>query len=192
MGLAAYALGWPLFLIGRSMDRLGKSIRTSARDALIADSTPVEHRGAAFGLHRAMDTAGAVLGPLAVVAIITWRPNFPLAWLFFIALGPGVLSALLALVAVKDIPHEPAEGKPPSIFQKYPGAFWHVLIAAGVFALGNSSDTFLILRAKELGMGFRSVVLAYAAYNVVYALASLPAGGCRTGLRESGSCRRGG
>jgi MFS family permease len=177
MGLAAFALGWPLFLIGRSMDRLGKSIRTSARDALIADSTAVEHRGAAFGLHRAMDTAGAVCGPLAAVAIRTWRPDFPLAWLFFIALGPGVVSALLALLAVKDIPHEPGAGKPPALFQKFPRPFWHVLIAAGVFAIANSSDTFLILRAKELGMGFRTVVLAYAAYNVIYAAASLPAGG---------------
>src|SRR5207244_2071287 len=141
-----YAVGWPLFLVGRSLDRLGKSIRTSARDALIADSTAPEHRGAAFGLHRAMDSAGARGGPLVPAAACTFRPAFPLAWLFFLALGPGLLSALLALVAVRDIPHPPGEGKPPPIFQKYPAPFWHLLVAAGIFALGNSSDTFLILR----------------------------------------------
>src|SRR5439155_7136698 len=106
MGLAAYALGWPLFFIGRCTDRLGKSIRTSARDALIADSTQPQYRGVAFGLHRAMDTCGAVLGPLLAVLIIVLRPGTPLQWLFFLALLPGLLSSLLAFLAVRDIPHE--------------------------------------------------------------------------------------
>src|SRR3954447_26421725 len=107
MGLAAYAGGWPLLFVGRLSDRVGKSIRTGARDALIADSTEPTQRGLAFGVHRAMDTTGAILGPLVALLIITIKPNFPLAWLFFVAVGPGLASAALAQLAVKDIPHPP-------------------------------------------------------------------------------------
>jgi MFS family permease len=178
MGLAAYAIGWPLLFAGRLLDRTGKSIRTGARDALIADSTNPAQRGLAFGLHRAMDTTGAVLGPLVALAIITFRPNVPLAWLFFVALGPGAASAALAAIAVKDIPHAPrADSKPPPIFQSYPRPLWHLIAAMALFALGNSSDAFLILRSKELGLTFAQVILAFAGYNVIYALAATPLGG---------------
>ena len=178
MGLAAYALGWPLLFAGRLLDRVGKSVRTGARDALIADSTNPAARGLAFGVHRAMDTAGAVLGPLVALAIITIKPNVPLAWLFFVALVPGALSALLAQMAVRDIPHEAhADAAPPPIFQNYPRPMWHLIIAVAVFALGNSSDAFLILRSKELGLTFAQVILAFTVYNVVYAIAAIPLGG---------------
>jgi MFS family permease len=178
MGAAAYALGWPLLFVGRTLDRVGKSIRTSARDALIADSTHESQRGLAFGVHRAMDTTGAVLGPLIALAVIHYRPGWPLAWLFFIALAPGVLSALLALVAVKDIPHQAhPDAKPPPIFQPYPTPLWHLIVAAGLFAIGNSSDAFLLLRSKDLGLSFEQVILVFVAYNVVYAIAAGPLGG---------------
>jgi len=177
MGFAALAGGWPMFLLGRSADRLGKSIRTSARDALIADSTEPQHRGVAFGLHRAMDTCGAVLGPLLALLIVLVKPGIPLQWLFFIALVPGVLSSLLAFLAVKDIPHEArADAKPPPIFQSFPKPLWHLIAAAALFSLGNSSDSFLILRSKEIGLSFPQVILAFALYNVVYALGALPLG----------------
>lgn len=177
MGLAATAGGWPVFLVGRSADRLGKSIRTAARDALIADSTDPRHRGLAFGLHRAMDTCGAVLGPLVALAIVVARPGVPLQWLFFVALAPGLLSALLAAVAVRDIPHEPRAGaRPPPIFQRFPRPLWQLVAAAALFSLGNSSDAFLVLRSKELGMGFSQVVLAFAVYNAVYAALAVPLG----------------
>jgi MFS family permease len=177
MGFAAHALGWPLFFAGRLLDRIGKSIRTSARDALIADSTPGDRRGAAFGLHRAMDTLGAVVGPLTALLLMTMWPALPLAWLFFAAFVPGFLSALLALVAVREMPHEPGRNvKPPPIFQPYPRPLWCLIFAVCVFSLGNSSDSFLILRSKELGLSFGQVVLAYALYNLVYALGALPLG----------------
>lgn len=177
MGLAAYTLGWPLFFAGRVVDRLGKSVRTSARDALIADSTPQDRRGVAFGLHRAMDTMGAVIGPLMALLVITLWPGIPMAWLFFLALVPGLLSALLAQIAVRDIPHPAqSQAKPPPIIQSYPKPFWHLIAVAALFALGNSSDSFLILRSKEVGLSFGQVILAFALYNVVYALAALPLG----------------
>jgi MFS family permease len=176
MGMAAYAGGWPLFLLGRCSDRVGKSVRTSARDALIADSSHPARRGAAFGLHRAMDTAGAVLGPLLALAVVLLWPHAPLAWLFFVALAPGVLSSLLALLVVRDVPHAPGAGAVPPLFQAYPRALWHLIAAAAVFSLGNSSDSFLILRSRELGLSFPQVVLAFALYNALYALAALPLG----------------
>ncbi|HSV16096.1 MAG TPA: MFS transporter [Tepidisphaeraceae bacterium] len=177
MGLAAIVGGWPLFLVGRSTDRLGKSIRTSSRDALIADSTEPEYRGVAFGLHRAMDTCGAVLGPLIALSIVLLWRGVPLQWLFFVALIPGLLSAGLATVAIKDIPHEAhPEATPPPILQSFPAPLWHLIIAATVFSIGNSSDSFLILRSKELGLTFPQVILAFAVYNVVYAIAATPLG----------------
>ena len=178
MGISATAVGWPLFLLGRCADRLGKSIRTSSRDALIADSTPAEDRGIAFGLHRSMDTAGAVLGPLiALLIIVMWR-GIRLQWLFYAALIPGVFSSLLAMVAVRDIPHEVHRGaRPPSLLQRFPRPLWVLIAAAGLFSLGNSSDAFLILRSKELGLSFAQVILAFAVYNAIYALGSMPLGG---------------
>ena len=106
MGLAALFGGWPVFLAGRSADRLGKSIRTAARDALIADATTPENRGISFGLHRAMDTCGAVLGPLTALFILWQWPHTPLHYLFFIALFPGLMSTLLVSLFVTDVPHE--------------------------------------------------------------------------------------
>jgi MFS family permease len=177
MGLAATVGGWPLFLLGRCTDRLGKSIRTSSRDALIADSTEPAYRGTAFGLHRAMDTTGAILGPLVALVIVLVRPDVPLQWLFFVALLPGVLSSLLAQLAIREIRHEAHAGaKPPAIFLRYPKALWQLVGAAAIFSLGNSSDAFLILRSNELGLSFAQVILAFAVYNAVYALGAIPLG----------------
>jgi MFS family permease len=177
MGIAGLAGGWPMFFVGRCADRLGKSIRTSARDALIVDSTDPSMRGAAFGMHRAMDSAGAVIGPLSALLILMIWPNVSLTWLFFIAFAPGVASSLLAIVAVRDVPHEAdPHAKPAPIIQKYPRSLWLLIAANFVFSIGNSSDSFLILRSKEIGLGFRAVVLSYALYNAVYALGSYPLG----------------
>lgn len=204
MGLAAVAVGWPLFLLGRAGDRLGKSIRTSARDALIADSTEPGSRGIAFGFHRAMDTAGAVLGPLLALALIIglvgygtafsakWATdkaqlhqdrhliqNLPLEWVFFVAVVPGLISVALAVFGVREIAPQSAPssgGRPPALFQHFPRAFWHLLAANALFSLGNSSDSFLILRSGEVGLSFGHILLAFALYNTVYALAATPLG----------------
>ena len=194
MGLASVT-GWPIFLAGRTADRLGKSIRTSPRDALIADSTEAEFRGKAFGFHRAMDTCGAILGPLVALAVIIaiagWHATFsarwgtadhairnlPLARLFYLAIIPGLVSAATVLVFVREIrPEKTSAGKPPAIFQSFPWAFWMLIIANGVFSLGNSSDTFLILRSGEMGLGFGTIILAYVLYNGIFAATATPLG----------------
>ena len=179
MGLAAFAVGWPLFLLGRCSDRFGKSIRTAARDALIADSTDPAYRGVAFGFHRAADTAGAVLGPLLTLGLLIVRPETPLTTLFVVAFVPGLLSTLIAGTGVRDIAHvkKPKASETPKARQRLPRSVWHLAAAFAVFSLGNSSDSFLILRSKELGLSFQQVILAYALFNVVYAVMATPLGG---------------
>lgn len=177
MGVAAWVLGWPLFFAGRCGDRLGKSVRTAARDALIADSTEPAYRGVAFGFHRALDTCGAVLGPLTALAILALWPAAPLAWLFIVALVPGALSVLLVVFGVHDIPHSPggrSESRPQT--GALPRFFWLLLAAFALFSLGNSSDSFLILRSRELGLSFAHVILVYTFFNVVYAACATPLG----------------
>lgn len=191
MGLAAFFAGWPIFLAGRCADRLGKSIRTAARDALIADATTSENRGIAFGLHRAMDTAGAVLGPCAAIAIVLYWRNANLAWLFLMALLPGIAATLLVAFLVRDEPRAPdhAAAKARTHFmQKYSRAFWLFLAATTVFSLGNSSDTLLIQRAVDVGLGQHAsasspdtsekvfALAIYAFFNIFYAVLSTPVG----------------
>jgi len=177
MGVAVFFGGWPMYFAGRCADRLGKSIRTSARDALIVDSTDPDVRGAAFGLHRAMDTCGAVLGPLVALIVLKLWPNISLANLFFIALVPGLVSSMLAMLAVRDVPHEAhPDAKPPAILQRFPATLWLLIGANVIFSFGNSSDSFLILRSRDLGNGFAAVIIAYVLYNLVYAVASYPLG----------------
>ncbi|MGA3066922.1 MAG: MFS transporter [Tepidisphaeraceae bacterium] len=204
IGLATFG-GWPIFLLGRTADRLGKSIRTSPRDALIADSTEPEFRGKAFGFHRAMDTCGAILGPLVALAVIVafagFRATFsahwtggenaiarlPLARLFYLAIIPGLISASIVLVFVREIrPAENRAATPPSILQSFPRPFWNLLIANAVFSLGNSSDAFLILRSGELGLGFGAIVLAYVLYNAIFAATATPLGAVSDRLGRKG------
>jgi MFS family permease len=102
----------------------------------------------------------------------------PLAWLFVIAVIPGALCVLLAALAVHDIPHQAAGApiKAPPIFQKFPLVFWHFLVGFAIFSLGNSSDSFLLLRSKEAGLSMQQVILAYVIYNVVFVLGAIPLG----------------
>src|SRR4051794_22527169 len=167
------AQGWGLVLVARFSDRVGKGVRTSPRDALIAADTPPEMRGAAFGFHRASDTAGAVVGPLLGLALYELFDH-NLRPLFFVAFVPALIS--VALIAfVREHPPAPAEvakarSEPilasPGIL---PRRYWRVVALLGVFGLVNFSDVFIILRASDLGLGFVSIILAYVLYNLVYA-----------------------
>ncbi len=179
MGLAALVTGpaaWGIFLTGRISDRLGKAVRSAPRDALIADSVPKEQRGAAFGFHRAMDTCGAIIGPLLTLLIIHKNPDLPLHWLFFAAIIPGALSVITAWKYVNEIRVAPKIEKSGEARHSYPARFWWIVVAFAIFSLGNSSDSFLLLRAKELGLGFSQVIFAYALYNLVNALLAWPLG----------------
>ncbi|MBA4181194.1 MAG: MFS transporter [Anaerolinea sp.] len=186
--VAGYALGalgkllvglsvvWPFALVGRSVDRFGKGIRGAPRDAMLADFATSEDRGRVFGFHRAMDTLGAVAGPLVGLAFL--QSGAALRIVILLAVIPGILSVLAmrlvpeSRLAVKHTAAA-APGHSPA---HLPTAFYLLLGATTVFMIGNSSDAFLILRSKDLGLTTTLVVLAYVAYNAVYALLSLPAG----------------
>jgi len=172
----AVAFHWPMVLFARVGDRLGKGLRTSPRDALIAQWTPPAVRGRGFGFHRAADTAGAVVGPLVALALLAligenFRPIFALA------LVPAVL-AIVVLRGVSDRAPAPdeRESQPRLQLRGFGRGYYVFLGISLLFALGNSSDVFIILRARNLGLGVSEAVLAYALYNVVYALLSMPAG----------------
>ncbi len=177
--LLATAFHWPQVLIARTTDRFGKGVRTSPRDALIADSSLPEVYGRSFGFHRAADTAGAVLGPLIGLAILQIVGQNHLRPVLLAATIPGVLSVgLLAFVRERRRPPQPV-AKAPGPKLDLSGAspvFWMFLTISLLFALGNSSDTFLILRAKDLGLSLSIVILMYVLYNASYSLLSLPAG----------------
>ena len=174
--LLGLATGWPIVLVARFIDRVGKGVRTSPRDALLAADTPPRLRGRAFGFHRAADSAGAVVGPLLGLALYE-ALDHRLRPLFFVAFVPAAVSvALVALV------REGAEGgaTPGGTIVAggwaLPPGFWRAISFLVVFGLVNFSDALLILRAKELGMTFVDIILVYVLYNCAYAALSYPAG----------------
>jgi MFS family permease len=169
----AAAWAWGVVLVARVADRLGKAARTAPRDALIRDSTPATLRGAAFGYHRAFDTAGAVAGPLLAVALLA--AGVSLRTVLIVAVVPGFLTLVL-LRAVREATTAGETVQGAARPEPLPGAFWGALVVWTIFSLGNSSDAFLILRAHDLGLSTTLVVLAYAGYNVVYSGLSWPLG----------------
>ena len=172
--LIGFALAWPLVLVARFADRFGKGLRTTPRDALIAADTAPEHRGRAFGFNRALDTAGAVVGPLAGLALYE-ALDHRIRPLFFVAFIPAAASvALIGLVREPDMP--PVQEGPRQSRGALPRRYWRVVTFLTLFGLANFSDALLILRAQALGLSFVEIVLAYALYNVSYALLSYPAG----------------
>jgi MFS family permease len=174
-GMVAAAPGWGLVLTGRIVDRFGKGARSTPRDALIRDSTPAELRGSSFGYHRAMDTAGAVLGPL--LAVILLESGVALRGILWVACGLGVVT-LVVLRGVREAPgHDSTRAAAVAVEREaLPPVFWGALVVWVLFSLGNSSDAFLVLRARDLGLGVVVVVLAYAIYNVIYCSLSWPFG----------------
>ena len=178
--LIGLASGWPTVLFARFIDRLGKGVRGSPRDALIADSTTADQRGRAYGLHRTMDTAGAVAGPLVALGLVAWF-NEELRTIFMLAVIPGVLSTL-AVLFVRETPRPrpaatPAERSATGIGIKQLDRRLVLFLGASlIFAIGNSSDIFLLLRAKDLGLSTTAAILAYVVYNFVYMSTAYPLG----------------
>jgi len=184
------ASAWSTVLLGRTVDRIGKGFRTSPRDALIADASSPATRGRAFGLHRSLDTAGALIGVLISAALLWWLTGTPSATadasrdaqpyriIFAIAAAIGLVALALTWlvrdVAAPESVASKAESVPATL--SLPGRYWRSLATLLVFALANSSDAFLLLRAHQVGLSAWAVVAAYAAYNVIYAALSYPAG----------------
>ena len=179
------AYSWPFVLFARFLDRFGKGVRTSARDALIAESSDISIRGRSFGFHRALDTAGAVAGPLLALIAIQFLNN-NLRLIFFLSFIPAFIGILLLILFVKE---KNKDMNSSAVFhfkwRDIDPSFKIFLFISFVFALGNSSDVFLILRAKSLGLSLTLVILAYVLFNLTYAIFSTPAGiisdkiGCR-------------
>jgi len=176
----AVAFVWPVALLARFMDRLGKGMRVAPRDALIAAASAERERGLAFGLHRAMDTIGAIIGPLAALLLVYLQ--VPLRWVFIAAFIPGVLSVVVILRKVDDRRSRPRRAAFRLALPRSPAFRW-LLAGTTIFAAGNSTDMFILLRAQTLFPSSTAVpaaagvVLLYVLYNVVYSAGSVPLGG---------------
>jgi MFS family permease len=174
--LVGFATAWGHVLAVRFSDRIGKGIRTSPRDALIAASAPVDDRGRAFGLQRAMDHMGAVVGPLAAFLLLSGA-GLPLRTVFFLSAIPGAAAVAVLVFLVRD--HR-ASAAPPLGEKlgdgRLPPAFRRYLLIVGLFTLGNASDAFLILRAVEAGVPAAYVPLLWGAFHAVKSSLSVPAG----------------
>ncbi len=174
--LSATTASWQVLGL-RFADRFGKGIRTSPRDALIADSTPKERRGISFGFHRAMDSAGAVLGPLLAFLILP-LVNGNYRTLFLIASVPALLAVMILLLFLRErTASKERSGMPVKLsLAGFDRRFRVFILAVAVFTLGNSSDAFLLLRARDLNVGIVYVPLLWLVMHLVYSLVSSPAG----------------
>ncbi len=209
--MIALATVWPLVVGGRLLDRFGKGLRGAPRDALIADAVTKNQRGQAFGLHRAFDTAGALVGVLFSALLLWWLTGTPKAsvsgqgvsaatetpaWIYRAIFGIGAalgFASLILTFMVKEsearqsdaTDSAPTVGENKSmdenssatkVWARLPASYWYVLAVLVLFSLANSSDTFLLLRARDLGYSPWAVVMVYAFYNLFYSLLSYPAG----------------
>ena len=182
-----FASSWQQVLAIRLTDRVGKGVRTAPRDAMIADAVPPEQRGIAFGFHRAMDHAGAVIGPLVgalLVALFVVNSEAPTArefvTIFLAASIPAIMAVLVAIFFMREseVPKRPqpqdTETKPLKLsLRGFDGNFKKFLLVLALFTLSNSSDGFLILRAQELGVPITIVPLLWAAHHATKVLSSL-------------------
>jgi MFS family permease len=187
--LVAAAWAWPVVLVGRVVDRLGKGVRSAPRDALIAASVPPQDLGRAYGFHRTGDTLGAVIGPLIALLALWWLDGDVEAVLWW-AVVPAVASVLLTLLVVerRRTPQPPADAvRSPELRtdrrrvrrpqrSPLPRRFWRVCGVLVAIAVVNFPDALLLLRVSDLGYSTTEVVLAYVLFNVVYAASSYPAG----------------
>lgn len=172
----AAAGAWPVVLGARFAERFGKGIRNAPRDALLAESTPDHQRGRAFGFERAMDSAGAVLGPLVALALVEWAMLDARA-IFLISGIPAAMAALLILTVRER--REKLVKRTKNLRLSLAGTtrdYKLLLLITAVFGLANSANAFLILRAEQLGLQTAWTILAYTLYNAVSSLASMPAG----------------
>jgi MFS family permease len=187
-GYALGALTKPLFamasstgviITARLLDRVGKGVRGAPRDALVADITPANIRGAAFGLRQSLDTVGAFLGPLLAVGLmLLWANDFRAV--FWVAVVPGLMAVALLLFGVREPEHHEGQRKTNPIrrenLARLGSAYWWVVVIGAVFTLARFSEAFLVLRAQQSGIAMALVPLVMVAMNVVYSVSAYPFG----------------
>ncbi|HUS01317.1 MAG TPA: MFS transporter [Chitinophagaceae bacterium] len=170
---------WIFFV--RTLDRLGKGLRTGARDAVLSDEATLQTKGKIFGFHRSMDTIGAVLGPLLALLYLQWHPH-DYKTLFFIAFAPGLLSVGCSLLLKdKHVIRKPLASKPGffsffGYWKQSPDLYKKLVAGLLLFTLFNSSDVFLLLKVKQSGLNDSDVITVYIFYNLVFAAFAFPVG----------------
>jgi MFS family permease len=179
--LIGLAVSWPGVLVLRFIDRIGKGVRTSPRDALIAESTPMHYRGKAFGFHRAADHAGAVVGPLLATLLIAFF-QFDLKTVFMLSVIPGLLAIAVLSAGVKETP---LEARPAArheslrirqAWREMPQTLRRFAMILFLFTLGNSTDAFLLLKAQQLGVSVPLIPVLWTVLHIVKMGSSLPGG----------------
>ena len=175
----AMASGVGAVVAARFIDRVGKGIRGAPRDALIADLTPPNQRGAAFGLRQSLDTVGAFLGPLLATALmLLWANDFRAV--FWVAVIPGLMAVVLLVVGVREAPRAPTARPVNPISRaalaRLGPAYWRVVVVGAVFTLARFSEAFLVLRAQQVGIAVSWVPLVMVAMSAVYAASAYPFG----------------
>ena len=178
-----FANTWGLVAGVRWADRVGKGIRTAPRDALVADSVNKEIRGLAFGFHRALDTAGAMVGIL-IAALVVWLAQknslelsrYTFQIIVLVSMVPAFLAVLSLAIGAKDVPVQGQRTAPRLSLRGMGKPFIIFLVIVSIFTLGNSSDAFLVLRAQNLGMSVTGILIMLVMFNLIYSLISTPAG----------------
>ncbi len=177
----AFSATWVHVLLLRFTDRVGKGLRTSPRDAIIADSTDPAFRGKAYGFHRGLDHAGAIVGPLAATALL-YLFHDDLPTVFLLSFIPGILAVCLLLFGLREkegeasAPHAASGFSVRSAWTEMPGSFHKYLAIVLLFTLGNSTDAFLLLRAQQLGVNIMLLPAIWVVLHIVKMAFSLPGG----------------
>lgn len=175
--IVALAATWHHVMGFRFMDRLGKGIRTAPRDAIIAESSETAYMGRAFSFHRSLDTMGAVIGPALAFFFLGIFSN-DYRKVFWLSMIPGIIAVLLIILFITEkkrvvIAHA---DRPKLTIKHFDWRFKFFVVIAGIFAIGNSSDVFLILRAQQIGIPAIMIPAVYLLFNLIYAMSAIPAG----------------
>ncbi len=173
--LIGLSSSWGGVLGARFLDRMGSGIRSAPRDALVAASADEKNRGKAFGLEGVGDNLGAFLGPIVAVGLL-FILHFPIRSIFYLAIIPGLLAVGMILFVKEKHVVVQAKAKLDISVNKFPKGYWKYLLVTGLFGIGNSSNAFLILQTKNIGVPLELTILIYAVYNLVAALISYPSG----------------
>ncbi len=174
----AASVGW--VFAARCIDRLGKGIRVAPRDALVAELTPQAHRGAAYGLRQALDSVGALIGPLLAVVLMAWFAN-DIRSAMWVAVLPAFLTVALLLAFVREPERAPAQAAAGQALswadaKRLPRRYWLIVLLGAVFTLARFSEAFLLLRGQDVGLEIGWVPLVMIVMNLFYAGAAYPAG----------------